>query len=94
MSRPRKVDALTPAERARRYRLRLAGAVCVQAARVVTDCVTEIVTETVTETPVSFVTLTVLRRVTETVTETDWPFPGSLGWFEKYGFVRAHPSAC
>ena len=93
MSRPRKLDALTPAERARRYRARRSG-------RLVPESVTESVTETVTETVTAFPLYRLVvdspsaawpRVVTETVTETDWPFPGSPLWFQRYGYAMAHP---
>ncbi len=107
MSRPCKLDALSPAERARRYRLRCKGVTETQG---VTETVTEIqgVTETVTETQGVTETVTETQGVTETVTETvaeiqvrvsrmctleEWPFPGTELWFRKYGFVRVHPCA-
>lgn len=65
--RPPKADALTPAQRAKRYR----------DAKKAAACVTEI-----------------QPSVTKTATLDDWPFPGTEGWFRKYGFVVAYPRDC
>lgn len=86
MGRPRKLDALTPAERARRYRARCAG-------RHVTETVTECITETpryrlVVDSPIA-----PWPRVVTCVSEEDWPFPGSPAWFDRHGYCVARPGA-
>ena len=99
MSRPRKDDALSPAERARRYRARrtVCHSVAVTKTRMfaVTETHIASVTETrnpaVTKTHTQSVTEIRMSAVTGAISEIDWPFPGTSLWFERHGYVRAHP---